>query len=132
MACASKDCQSGCFRDDEDPDFKEKKKMSDGTLSSSKDLDLPNLHSFCLKCKVNETLASSGAVSGDLDISRFCFDCFRGNLFGKFKLAVTSNAMISPTDNVLVAFSGGHSSRSFSVLNFLYKFTFSCFILFVF
>ncbi|XP_020093022.1 cytoplasmic tRNA 2-thiolation protein 2 [Ananas comosus] len=40
-----------------------------------------------------------------------CTACFRAYLFGKFKLAVTSNAMIAPTDNLLVAFSGGPASR---------------------
>lgn len=111
MACGAGNCQSGCFRDDDDSVVTEKKKLTNGTLSSGSDIDLPNHHNLCLKCKVNETLASSGTVSVDGDIGRFCFDCFRGNLFGKFKLAVTSNAMISPTDNVLVAFSGGPSSR---------------------
>ncbi|XP_075637002.1 cytoplasmic tRNA 2-thiolation protein 2-like [Castanea sativa] len=41
----------------------------------------------------------------------FCIECFRSNLYGKFRLAVTSHAMITPTDNVLVAFSDGPSSR---------------------
>ncbi|KAF3974878.1 hypothetical protein CMV_001822 [Castanea mollissima] len=41
----------------------------------------------------------------------FCIACFRSNLYGKFRLAVTSHAMITPTDNILVAFSGGPSSR---------------------
>ncbi|KAF2553884.1 hypothetical protein F2Q68_00037962 [Brassica cretica] len=53
------------------------------------------------------------------DYGRFCADCFRSNVFGKFRLAVTSHAMITPSDNVLVAFSGGSSSRlilCFSVL----------------
>jgi tRNA(Ile)-lysidine synthase TilS/MesJ len=37
-------------------------------------------------------------------------------IYGKFRLTVTSHAMISPSDNVLVAFSGGPSSRfSFSL-----------------
>ncbi|KAF3592425.1 hypothetical protein DY000_02028035 [Brassica cretica] len=45
------------------------------------------------------------------DYGRFCADCFRSNVFGKFRLAVTSHAMITPSDNVLVAFSGGSSSR---------------------
>lgn len=40
-----------------------------------------------------------------------CLACFRSSLFSKFKLAVTSNAMISPSDKVLVAFSGGTASR---------------------
>ncbi|XP_020579142.1 cytoplasmic tRNA 2-thiolation protein 2 [Phalaenopsis equestris] len=43
--------------------------------------------------------------------SGLCLACFRSSLYGKFKLAVTSNAMISPSDKVLVAFSGGPASR---------------------
>ncbi|KAK9075855.1 hypothetical protein SSX86_004184 [Deinandra increscens subsp. villosa] len=62
---------------------------------------------MCLKCKAIEATVFTGGDGG----GRFCADCFRSNLYGKFKLAVTSNAMISPTDKVLVAFSGGPSSR---------------------
>jgi cytoplasmic tRNA 2-thiolation protein 2 len=40
-----------------------------------------------------------------------CGGCFQAHLFGKFKLAVTSNAMVRPTDTVLLAFSGGPASR---------------------
>ena len=49
------------------------------------------------------------AVAGGVGL---CVDCFRAHLFGKFKLAVTSNAMVRPTDAVLLAFSGGPASRS--------------------
>jgi hypothetical protein len=49
------------------------------------------------------------AVAGGVGM---CVDCFRAHLFGKFKLAVTSNAMVRPTDAVLLAFSGGPASRS--------------------
>ncbi|PAN21612.1 hypothetical protein PAHAL_3G479900 [Panicum hallii] len=48
------------------------------------------------------------AVSGGAGM---CRECFRAYLFGKFKLAVTSNAMVRPTDAVLLAFSGGPASR---------------------
>ncbi|CAD6269557.1 unnamed protein product [Miscanthus lutarioriparius] len=48
------------------------------------------------------------AVAGGVGM---CADCFRAHLFGKFKLAVTSNAMVRPTDAVLLAFSGGPASR---------------------
>ena len=62
------------------------------------------------------------AVSGGAGM---CRECFRAYLFGKFKLAVTSNAMVCPTDAVLLAFSGGPASRSpilqsFSPLSLLY------------
>jgi len=49
------------------------------------------------------------AVAGGVGL---CVDCFRAHLFGKFKLAVTSNAMVRPTDAVLLALSGGPASRS--------------------
>jgi cytoplasmic tRNA 2-thiolation protein 2 len=49
------------------------------------------------------------AVPGGIGM---CGECFRAHLFGKFKLAVTSNAMVRPTDAVLLAFSGGSASRS--------------------
>ncbi|KAK6941827.1 hypothetical protein RJ641_027204 [Dillenia turbinata] len=66
--------------------------------------------SICIKCKINEATAGCGS-----DEWQFCSDCFRNNLYGKFKFAVTSYSMISPIDNVLVAFSGGPSSRSLSL-----------------
>lgn len=66
-----------------------------------------NNRNTCLKCKSSEATIFTGGEGG----GRFCADCFRSNLYGKFKLAVTSNAMISPLDKVLVAFSGGASSR---------------------
>ncbi|KAL9237965.1 hypothetical protein vseg_012452 [Gypsophila vaccaria] len=62
---------------------------------------------LCVKCKLNAPLSGGGAA----DDARFCSSCFRANLFAKFRLAVTSNAMISPTDRVLVAFSAGPCSR---------------------
>ncbi|KAK0594966.1 hypothetical protein LWI29_002216 [Acer saccharum] len=74
---------------------------------------LPHFSSLCVKCKVNEP------VSGTSDDGRFCRECFRRNLYGKFKLAVTSNAMITPSDNLLVAFSSGSSSRV--VLQFVHE-----------
>ncbi|KMZ57378.1 Cytoplasmic tRNA 2-thiolation protein 2 [Zostera marina] len=43
--------------------------------------------------------------------NKLCLDCFRSFLYNKFKVSVTSNAMISPVDCVLVAFSGGPASR---------------------
>lgn len=105
MACGAATCQSGCYVE---PSLNKKKEPSDAVSSV---IDPNHGHnSICIKCKTNEaTIANAGGGSGDG--GRFCADCFRSNLFGKFKLAVTSNAMISPTDNVLVAFSGGPSSR---------------------
>uniref|UniRef100_A0A0D9Y100 Cytoplasmic tRNA 2-thiolation protein 2 n=1 Tax=Leersia perrieri TaxID=77586 RepID=A0A0D9Y100_9ORYZ len=65
-----------------------------GRLSLSRD---------CGKCG-----AAAVAVAGGLGL---CGECFRAHLFGKFKLAVTSNAMVRPTDSLLLAFSGGPASR---------------------
>ncbi|WOK97058.1 hypothetical protein Cni_G05766 [Canna indica] len=60
----------------------------------------------CPKC--GEEAAAKG---GPRVLNGMCPSCFHAHLFGKFKLAVTTNAMISPTDKVLVAFSGGPASR---------------------
>ncbi|KAE9585262.1 putative cytoplasmic tRNA 2-thiolation protein [Lupinus albus] len=93
MACNGDGCQSTCYKDEQ---------------PSSKPTQSPNSsNSICIKCKLNDAVSGYGGV----DDGRFCADCFRSNLFGKFRLAVTSNAMITPTDKVLVAFSGGPSSR---------------------
>ncbi|KAL6847287.1 hypothetical protein ACP4OV_023140 [Aristida adscensionis] len=56
------------------------------------------------------------AVAGGVGM---CRECFRAHLFGKFKLAVTGNAMVRPTDAVLLAFSGGPASRV--ALQFLHE-----------
>ncbi|RCV19265.1 hypothetical protein SETIT_3G370400v2 [Setaria italica] len=59
----------------------------------------------CGKCDGGApTVAASGGAG-------MCRECFRAHLFGKFKLAVTSNAMVRPTDAVLLALSGGPASR---------------------
>ncbi|KAM1306563.1 hypothetical protein ACFX2H_008931 [Malus domestica] len=107
MACSASGCESNCYRtqQEEDEDVKDNnnyKSISTNTRNNNSNSRL------CLKCKANQPI-SSNTDGGDE--ARFCADCFRGNLFGKFRFAVTSNAMISPTDNVLVAFSGGPSSR---------------------
>ncbi|CAL4970397.1 unnamed protein product [Urochloa decumbens] len=59
----------------------------------------------CGKCD------GGGAVVATSGGAGMCRECFRAHLFGKFKLAVTSNAMVRPTDAVLLAFSGGPASR---------------------
>ncbi|KAM1109606.1 hypothetical protein ACFX13_009143 [Malus domestica] len=107
MACSASGCESNCYKtqQEEDEDVKDNnnyKSISTNTRNNNSN------SSLCLKCKANQPI-SSNTDGGDE--ARFCADCFRGNLFGKFRFAVTSNAMISPTDNVLVAFSGGPSSR---------------------
>ncbi|KAM0915493.1 hypothetical protein ACQ4PT_010808 [Festuca glaucescens] len=58
----------------------------------------------CGKCGVGAVVVVAGGVG-------LCGECLRAHLFGKFKLAVTSNAMVRPTDSVLLAFSGGPASR---------------------
>ncbi|KAG2405636.1 Cytoplasmic tRNA 2-thiolation protein [Vigna angularis] len=73
----------------------------------SEETDSTNPTNVCIKCKLNDAVSGYGGI----DDGRFCADCFKTNLFGKFRFAVTSNAMITPTDKVLVAFSGGPSSR---------------------
>lgn len=96
MACNGTGCgESGCYKDGNGVELSSETKTGGGKT--------------CLKCKSTEATIFTGGDGG----GRFCSDCFRSNLYGKFKLAVTSNAMISPTDKVLVAFSGGPSSRFF-------------------
>lgn len=111
MECNSSTCSSGCYKDSDSGVGQERQSASENGRC---DLDLYANSHVCIKCKVNETIAAThpAVASGGGDGSRFCADCFRGNLFGKFRFAVTSNAMISPSDNVLIAFSGGSSSRS--------------------
>ncbi|KAL2483084.1 Cytoplasmic tRNA 2-thiolation protein 2 [Forsythia ovata] len=123
MACNSATCQSGCYKDSDSGAVQERQPA---TEKGGGDLVFSANSRVCIKCKDNETIAAthpavSGGggggggggvgVGGGGDGSRFCADCFRSNLFGKFRFAVTSNAMISPSDNVLIAFSGGSSSR---------------------
>ncbi|XP_051138724.1 cytoplasmic tRNA 2-thiolation protein 2 [Andrographis paniculata] len=109
MACDSSTCQSGCYRDDDSAaeDGQRRRENGGGSNCGS------GGYGLCIKCKVNEAMATTdpAVAGGSGDGGRFCADCFRSNLFGKFRFAVTSNAMISPSDNVLVAFSGGSSSR---------------------
>lgn len=96
MACNSATgCQSGCYKNE----FEQDLKPATETISNS------NEQNLCVKCKANEPTAGAG------EDGKHCLDCFRSNLFGKFRLAVASNALITPADNVLVAFSGGPSSR---------------------
>lgn len=99
MACnGAGGCESGCYKDEE---------TTCGQPTASSETESKSSTNICIKCKLNDVISGYGGI----DDGRFCADCFRSNLFGKFRLAVTSNAMISPTDKVLVAFSGGPSSR---------------------
>ncbi|XP_065856558.1 cytoplasmic tRNA 2-thiolation protein 2 [Euphorbia lathyris] len=108
MACNSSSCQSNCYKiEDEQPQL----------LLHPTNSTINKHQNLCIKCKVNQPI-SSDSVGGADDV-RFCPDCFRNNLYGKFRLAVTSHAMITPSDNVLVAFSGGPASRV--VLQFVHE-----------
>ncbi|CAN4118568.1 unnamed protein product [Withania somnifera] len=84
MACSSGTCESGCY---EPPNDVVNSRRSTEQLDNTK----------CLKCKVNKTIAANvGGGGGDFsggDGGRFCVDCFRSNLFRKFRLAVTANAI---------------------------------------
>jgi cytoplasmic tRNA 2-thiolation protein 2 len=102
MACNASTCESNCYRNEEQA----QEKAVDSSTNPIADENNQN-QNVCVKCKFNEPISATGGEDG-----RFCAECFRSNLYGKFRLAVTSHAMISPTDNVLVAFSGGTSSRS--------------------
>ncbi|KAG7540204.1 Cytoplasmic tRNA 2-thiolation protein 2 [Arabidopsis thaliana x Arabidopsis arenosa] len=99
MACNSSGCESGCYDREKDNGSKI---VEDAVAGGG------NQESVCVKCKCNEPMTFGDGGSDD---GRFCAECFRNNVFGKFRLAVTSHAMITPSDNVLVAFSGGSSSR---------------------
>ncbi|CAN6984462.1 hypothetical protein IGI04_000186 [Brassica rapa subsp. trilocularis] len=95
MACNSSGCESGgCYGREKE--------------NGCKVVDVKETVRLCVKCKSNEPMTFGDGGSDD---GRFCAECFRSNVYGKFRLAVTSHAMITPSDNVLVAFSGGSSSR---------------------
>ncbi|XP_010536129.1 PREDICTED: cytoplasmic tRNA 2-thiolation protein 2 [Tarenaya hassleriana] len=99
MACNSSDCSSGCSGlKSENGSKSDGSSVGDGSIRES----------VCVKCKSNEPVFFADGASED---GKFCSDCFRNNVFGKFRLAVTCHAMITPSDKVLVAFSGGPSSR---------------------
>ncbi|CAA7404241.1 unnamed protein product [Spirodela intermedia] len=96
-------CQSECFRDregdEEDSLRTEDLKRCSGSCSGDQS-PANDGRGLCNKCR------EIAAVYNNL-----CGACFRFSLYGKFKVAVTSNGMISPTDKVLVALSGGPASR---------------------
>ncbi|XP_078442650.1 adenine nucleotide alpha hydrolases-like superfamily protein [Wolffia australiana] len=91
--------QSGCQREEEEDgaDRACNVKISAVNGSCKQDDDHDDR---CFKCR------EIAAV-----YNKLCPGCFRFSLYGKFKATVTSNGMISPTDKVLVALSGGPGSR---------------------
>ncbi|KAJ4970092.1 hypothetical protein NE237_003191 [Protea cynaroides] len=120
MACAAAAChENGCCKDEDDEGLvlSTKKRTAEPTIKTNSVLvatassntitssteDSEHRHGLCVKCKVDAALAG--------DECNLCFGCFRASLFGKFKVTVTTKDLISPTDNVLIAFSGGPSSR---------------------
>lgn len=124
MACNGSGCNSNCYQDEaETGEVASCGRPPERTNSGAAEAN-PIANNLCIKCKVKEAISGYGGV----DDGRFCADCFRSNLFGKFRFAVTANAMISPSDKVLVAFSGGPSSRSFPSLYYLQLLCFLCVI----
>ncbi|KAL0555115.1 hypothetical protein IC582_009048 [Cucumis melo] len=113
MACNSSACQSNCYRNQHDEhtieqDSPPSSRPGTAAVGESRITNDDNSNTnLCFKCKSKERMSTSGVG----DDGRLCSDCFRSNLFAKFRQAVTSNAMISPSDKVLVAFSGGPCSR---------------------
>lgn len=115
MACNSSACQSNCYRNQHDEntieqDLPPSSRSDTAAAVEPRPVDTNDDSSntnLCFKCKSKERMSSSGVG----DDGRCCSDCFRSNLFAKFRQAVNSNAMISPSDKVLVAFSGGPCSR---------------------
>lgn len=95
-ACGSNCSRSGGGGDDETRNLLPEPE----TRSGADDDGQSRPRRLCFKCGETEEAHNS-----------MCPPCFRASVFGKFKLAVTTNAMIAPTDNVLVAFSGGPASR---------------------
>ncbi|XP_039115416.1 cytoplasmic tRNA 2-thiolation protein 2 [Dioscorea cayenensis subsp. rotundata] len=100
MSSCGTTCQSHCSGSDGAQDFNESSIPIQNISIAAEPPTSNGLPAPCSKCGAEERFYSS-----------MCAVCFRGHVFGKFKLAVTNNAMISPSDNLLVAFSGGHASR---------------------
>uniref|UniRef100_A0A0E0RJD7 Cytoplasmic tRNA 2-thiolation protein 2 n=1 Tax=Oryza rufipogon TaxID=4529 RepID=A0A0E0RJD7_ORYRU len=78
--------------------------VEDAAAAAAEKVGRLSLSRECGKCGGGAAVAVAGGLG-------LCGECFRANLLGKFKLAVTSNAMVRPTDSVLLAFSGGPASR---------------------
>ncbi|KAK2997713.1 hypothetical protein RJ639_025559 [Escallonia herrerae] len=87
MACNTATCQSGgCYKDtdaEQRHPITEQNPSTNGVAPSGDNNHHPS--NLCLKCKTNK---STAAAAGAGDGGRFCVDCFRGNLFGKFRVAL--------------------------------------------
>ncbi|KAJ8645863.1 hypothetical protein MRB53_007611 [Persea americana] len=116
MACSGGGiCQSNCYKEEEGGE-KEEERLQKGkraTPKSDSSAVNPVLDDgvLCSKCKDEKSVLSAQPNNPINDAGGLCLSCFRSSLYSKFKLAVTSHSMISPTDKVLVAFSGGPASR---------------------
>ncbi|KAF5198493.1 Cytoplasmic trna 2-thiolation protein [Thalictrum thalictroides] len=113
MACGTTGtCGSGCYKDSNDGiEDSTITITTTNTMSTPSSTTLLSQHmKLCYKCKEEEVINSTGGL---------CGICFRNSLFAKFKQSITTHDLISPTDNVLIAFSGGPSSRV--VLEFVHE-----------
>ncbi|KAL3679509.1 hypothetical protein R1sor_022465 [Riccia sorocarpa] len=61
---------------------------------------------LCIKCKDGIPAVTVGNQTEPM-----CATCLYGSLLSKFKTAVNNHGLITPSDNVLVAVSGGPASR---------------------
>ncbi|KAK2994526.1 hypothetical protein RJ640_010804 [Escallonia rubra] len=92
MACNTATCQSGgCYKDsdaEQQHPVTEQNPSTNGVAPSGDNNHHPS--NLCLKCKTNKSIAAttSAAAAAAGDGGRFCVDCFRGNLFGKFRVAL--------------------------------------------
>eukprot|EP00249_Psilotum_nudum_P019407 c27239_g1_i3 orf=43-453(+) len=65
----------------------------------------PPLPGICTKCKERRAQVLANQTEA------VCGSCLRNSLLCKFKTAINSNCLITPSDKVLLAFSGGAASR---------------------
>eukprot|EP00249_Psilotum_nudum_P019408 c27239_g1_i4 orf=43-1518(+) len=66
----------------------------------------PPLPGICTKCKERRAQVLANQTEA------VCGSCLRNSLLCKFKTAINSNCLITPSDKVLLAFSGGAASRA--------------------
>jgi hypothetical protein len=61
---------------------------------------------FCVKCKEGVVARVVANQSEPM-----CLGCLHASLLSKFKTAINNHSLVTPSDNVLLAFSGGPASR---------------------
>ncbi|KAK3018768.1 hypothetical protein RJ639_003315 [Escallonia herrerae] len=90
MACNTATCQSGgCYKDtdgEQQHPVTEQNPSTNGVVPRGDNNHHPS--NLCLKCKTNKSIAATATAAAAGDGGRFCVDCFRGNLFGKFRVAL--------------------------------------------